>query len=322
MPNCGVRPDVCVYPMLMKSVGKAAVELHAHVLKMGYGCDVYVRNAMMGVYVKYGPVEVARKLFDEMCEKTVVDWNSMISGYWSWGCGFEACEMFDLMPERNVISWTAMVTGFSKMRDLKSARRVFDKMPEKNIVSWNAMISGYVQNGFAKEAIRLFTEMVNSGFHPNETTLVSVISSCSSWGDPCLAESLVKMMDEKRVLLNYFVKTALIDMHAKCGSLETARMIFNELGVHKNSVAWNTMISGYTRVGDLISAKELFERISEKDVVSWNSMIAGYAQNGQSARAIELFQEMATTKESKPDEITMVSVISSFPFGNSTRSHV
>ncbi|XP_058188494.1 pentatricopeptide repeat-containing protein At1g14470 [Rhododendron vialii] len=310
MQNCGVRPDVFAYPMLMKSVGKAAVELHAHVLKLGYGCDVYVRNAMMGVYVKNGPVEVARKLFDEMCEKTVVDWNSMISGYWSWGCGFEACELFDLMPERNVISWTAMVTGFSKMRDLKSARRVFDEMPEKSIVSWNAMISGYVQNGFPKEAIRLFTEMANSGFQPNETTLVLVISSCSSRGDPCLAESLVKMMDEKRVHLNYFVKTALIDMHAKCGSLETARKIFDELGEHKNSVVWNTMISGYTRVGDLISAKELFERMSEKDVVSWNSMIAGYAQNGQSARAIELFQEMATSKESNPDEVTMVSVIS------------
>lgn len=310
MRDCGVRPDVCVYPIFIKSVGKAAVELHAHVLKMGHGCDIFVRNSVLGMYVRYGPVEVARKLFDEMCDRTVVDWNLMISGYWSWGREFDACQLFDLMPERNVISWTAMVTGFSKMKDVKSARRVFDDMPEKSIVSWNAMISGYTQNGFVEEAIALFSEMVNSGFQPNETTWVAVISSCSSRGDPCLAESLVKMVDEKRVHLNYFVKTALIDMHAKCGSLETARKIFNELGAHKNPVPWNAMISGYTRVGDLTSAKELFNRMPEKDVVSWNSMIAGYAQNGQSAMAIELFQEMAATKAAKPDEVTMVSVIS------------
>ncbi|KAE9446768.1 hypothetical protein C3L33_21328, partial [Rhododendron williamsianum] len=199
MQNCGVRSDVCVYPMLMKSVGKAAVELHAHVLKMGYGCDVYVRNAMMGVYVKYGPVEVA----------------------------LEACELFDLMPGRNVISWTAMVTGFSKVRDLKSARRVFDEMPEKSIVSWNAMIS----------------------------------------------ESLVKMMDEKRVHLNYFVKTALIDMHAKCGSLETARKIFDELGVHKNSVA------------------KVFQEMATRDVVSYNTLITGFAAHGHGSEALELIMQ-------------------------------
>ncbi|GFY89255.1 pentatricopeptide repeat (PPR) superfamily protein [Actinidia rufa] len=310
MQKSGLWPDVFVYPTLIKSVGNEGIVLHAHVLKLGFGCDKYIRNAMMDVHAKCGPIEVARQLFDEMCDKTVADWNVMVSGYWNWGCEVEACKLFDLMPQRNVISWTTMITGYSKVKDLKSARRYFDEMPQKNIVSCNAMLSGYAQNGFAEEAMRLFNEMMTSGIQPNATTWVAVISSCSSLGDPCLAESLVKMLDEKHAHLNYFVKTALLDMHAKCGSLETAREIFDELGVRKNSVTWNAMISGYTRVGDLTSARELFDRVPKRNVVSWNSMIAGYAQNGQSAMALELFQEMAATKDFKPDEVTMVSVLS------------
>ncbi|KAM7474467.1 hypothetical protein LguiB_021710 [Lonicera macranthoides] len=214
------------------------------------------------------------------------------------------------MPGRNVITWTAMVTGYSKVKDLESARRYFNEMPEKSVVSWNAMLSGYAQNGFAEEAVELFNDMMNVRVQPDETTWVAVISSCSSRGDPCLAESLVKMLDNKGIPMNCFVKTALLDMYAKCGRFETASKIFNDLGSRRNSVTWNAMISAHTRVGDLTSARELFDSMPEKNVVSWNSLISGYAQNGQSAMAIDLFKEMVKSNDSKPDEVTMVSVIS------------
>ncbi|KAA8545383.1 hypothetical protein F0562_020167 [Nyssa sinensis] len=263
MQNCDVKPDAFVYPILIKSAGKAAIVVHARVTRLGHDCDRFVRNAIMDVYAKYGPIEVA-----------------------------------------------PMVSGYSKIKDLDSARRYFNKMPEKSIVSWNAMLSGFAQNGFAEAAIGLFNEMMNAGLQPNETTWVAVISSCSSRGDPLLAESLVKMLDEKCIHLNYFVKTALLDMYAKCGSLAMARKIFDELGAYRNSVTWNAMMSACTRIGDLTSARELFDRMPEKNVVSWNSMIAGYAQNGQSTMAIDLFKEMIATKDIKPDEVTMVSVLS------------
>ncbi|KVI01749.1 pentatricopeptide repeat-containing protein At1g14470 [Cynara cardunculus var. scolymus] len=306
----GVIPDAFVFPVLIKSWGKAAIVFHGHVLKMGHQGDRYVRNAVMDVYAKHGPICFARKLFDEMSERMVADWNSMISGYWRWGNKVEADKLFTLMPERNVVTWTAMVSGYSKTRDLVTAKRYFDQMPEKNVVSWNAMLSGYAQNGFAEEAIELFNEMVNRRVQPDETTWVAVISSCSDRADPNLANSLVKMLNQKNVRLNSFVKIALLDMHAKCGNLAAAKKVFEELGAFRNAVAWNAMISAYTRVGDLSSARELFDRMPRKNVVSWNSMIAGYAQNGQSTMAIEAFKEMIRSKDMKPDEVTMISVIS------------
>lgn len=309
MHKCNIKPNACIYPVLIKVAGKNGLAFHAHLLKMSLDSDKFIRNAFVNVYGQYGPIGIARELFDEMSERNVVDCNAMISAYWNWKDEFEAKRLFDLMPEKNVITWTAMVSGYSKMKDMVNARRYFDQMPEKSVVSWNAMISAYAQNGYPKEALSLFDEMLNVGVRPNDTTWVAVISSCSSCSDPSLVESLVKMINEKGVNRNCFVNTAIIDMYAKCGSIEMARKIFDQLNGYRNVVTWNTMISAYTRVGMLASARELFDQMPVKNVVSWNSMISGYSQNGQSSVAIELFKEM-TSKGIMPDEVTVVSVIS------------
>ncbi|XP_050237186.1 pentatricopeptide repeat-containing protein At1g14470 [Mercurialis annua] len=308
--NCNVKLDASLYPLVIKSSGRDGVMFYAHILKLGHQNDPYIRNVMLDVYVKHCPIEFAKKLFDEMPERSVADWNSMISGYWKWGNEGEACRLFGMMPERNVITWTAMVAGFSKIKEVQNARKYFDDMPVKSIVSWNAMLSGYAQNGLSEEALKLFGCMMTVGVQPNETTWTIVISSCSFCGDPCLAESIKKLLDGKGVKINYFVKTALLDMNAKCGNLEAARNIFDELGVSRNSVAWNAMISAFTKAGDLLAARDLFDKMPVRDAVSWNTMISGYAQNGQSATAVELFREMIDTKDMQPDEVTMVSVIS------------
>ncbi|XP_010496099.1 PREDICTED: pentatricopeptide repeat-containing protein At1g14470-like [Camelina sativa] len=310
----GMMPDAWSFPVVIKSAGKFAVLFQAVVEKLGFFKDPYVRNVIMDMHVKHKSVESARKVFDQITQRTGSDWNVMISGYWKCGNKKEACKLFNMMPENeiDVVSWTVMITGFAKLKDLENARRYFDMMPEKSVVSWNAMLSGYAQNGFTEETIRLFDEMLRLGVgvKPNETTWVIVISACSIRGDPSLAHSLVKLIDEQRVRLNCFVKTALLDMHAKCRDILSARRIFNEFGTQKNLVTWNAMISGYTRIGDLSSARELFDTMPERNVVSWNSMIAGYAHNGQPALAIEFFEEMIDYGDSKPDEVTMISVLS------------
>ncbi|KAK6284690.1 hypothetical protein POUND7_003642 [Theobroma cacao] len=303
-----------LYPILIKSSVKAGILFHSHLVKLGHHHDPHTRNALMDSYAKFGPIEAARKLFDEMPGRMAEDWNSMISGYWKWGKEAEACCLFNLMPEnkRNVVTWTAMVTGSANMKDLITARRYFDRMPRRNVVSWNAMLSGYAKNGFAKEALHLFLHMIKAGdgIEPNQITWVAVISSCSSLADPCLADSVVKFLDKKKIQLNSYLKTALLDMHAKCGNLETAQKIFDEFGEHRSCTTWNAMISAYMRFGNLALARELFDKMPVRNVVSWNSMIAGFAQNGQPAMAIQLFKEMIATTNLKPDEVTMVSVIS------------
>ncbi|KAJ6715591.1 hypothetical protein OIU85_027032 [Salix viminalis] len=52
--------------------------------------------------------------------------------------------------------------------------------------------------GFQKRALSFFHDMTKTGVNPNGTTWITFISSCSLHGDPCLADWLLKLLDEKR----------------------------------------------------------------------------------------------------------------------------
>ena len=96
--------------------------VHAQVHKYGFCESVYVQTAVLDFYSKMGDMKSARKVFDEM-------------------------------PERNVVSWNSILFGYLKSGNLEEAQRVFDEIPRKDVVSWNSMISGYARIGHMDQAI-------------------------------------------------------------------------------------------------------------------------------------------------------------------------
>ena len=60
----------------------------------------------------------------------------------------------------------------------------------------------------------------------------------------------------------------------------------------RNVVSWNTVVSGFTRAGDMVSARSVFDRMPIRDAISWNLMISGYATSGDVEAARSLFDEM------------------------------
>lgn len=71
----------------------------------------------------------------------------------------------------------------------------------------------------------------------------------------------------------------------------------------------NSLVSMYTKCGNILVANTLFRKMSSRNVVSWNAMIAGYAQNGYDNEALMLFSQMEV-ENIKPDPVTVVSVLS------------
>ncbi|XAR54855.1 hypothetical protein NMG60_11030170 [Bertholletia excelsa] len=75
----------------------------AHLGKLDKDCtDVLLLTALLTMYAKCGAIDLARDVFDEMPNKTVVSWNSMIMGYGMHSSGEKALEMFLAMEKNGV----------------------------------------------------------------------------------------------------------------------------------------------------------------------------------------------------------------------------
>ncbi|PRQ20813.1 putative pentatricopeptide [Rosa chinensis] len=159
--------------------------------------------------------------------------------------------------------------------DIVSATRVFDSIPIPDVVSWTSMISGLSKCGFVEEAIVKFMSM---DVKPNSTTLVTVLSSCSTL----------------RALK--FGKA----FHGHC--LRNFR--------ERNLILDNAVLDFYLRCGSLASARYLFVNMPKRDVVSWTIVVGGYAQRGFCEEAVKLFQQLLQGGEAEPNEATIVNVLS------------
>ncbi|KAL6214030.1 hypothetical protein ACLB2K_013468 [Fragaria x ananassa] len=216
--------------------------VHGDIVKLGFGSSVFVQNTLLDFYAKcaggFG-FDSARKVFDEMPERDVVSWNSMIAGYMSRGGIEPAMRLFNSMPEKNIVTWNSVVSGLCKAGNMELARLVFEKMPERNDVSWNALITAYIRLGDMSSAWFLFEQM------PEKTV-----------------------------------------------------------------VSWTAMVSGYNIIGDLESARNVFSLMPVKNVVSWNAMIAGYVHNHMFDQALSVFRKMLIDGKCRPDQSTMISVLS------------
>lgn len=161
---------------------------------------------------------------------------------------------------------------------IEQAKKFFDSMTTRNPVTWNAMIGGFIDNGNSEDGLKLFISMIASAeVKPNPSTLSSALLGCSNLSNLYLGQQIHQWSSKLLLSVNTTVQTSLVSMYCKCGNLD--------------------------------GASKLFEEMSSKDVVSWNSMISGYAQHGHGDKAIKLFNTMMKVGI-EPNEITFVALLS------------
>ncbi|GJN17810.1 hypothetical protein PR202_gb04908 [Eleusine coracana subsp. coracana] len=185
---------------------------------------------------------------------------------------------------RHPFTESALISGYAKAGDLAAARRVFDENPHRGLGSWNALISGVSQAGESEEALTLFHDLRRNGVIPDDLTMVSVASACAALGDIGLAEQLHKcvLQCHRPGRLDVTLTNTLVDMYAKCGRTDLARMVF--------------------------------DRMPAKDVSSWTTMIAGLATHGDEQGALDMFDDMRR-ETVPPNRVTMLAVLSACAHG-------
>jgi pentatricopeptide repeat protein len=166
---------------------------------------------------------------------------------------------------RNVFVATSLVDFYVKCGNMERACSVFDGMLEKDIVSWSSMIQGYASNGLPKEALDLFFKMLNEGFRPDCYAMVGVLCACARLGALELGNWASNLMDRNEFLGNPVLGTALIDMYAKCGRMDSAWEVFRGMR-KKDIVVWNAAISGLAMSGHVKAAFGLFGQMEKSGI--------------------------------------------------------
>ncbi|KAJ0041978.1 hypothetical protein Pint_18434 [Pistacia integerrima] len=273
------RPDNFTFTSVLSALGLIAdeeygcMQMHSAVVKSGAGLFTSVLNALVSVYVK-------------CASSPFVSSVSLMS---------MARKVYDEMPERDELSWTTMITGYVKNGDLDLAREFLDRMSEKVGVAWNAMMSGYVHQEYYQEALEIFRKMLSLGIQLDEFTYTSVISACSNAGLLRFGKEVhayfLKMEAKPTQEFSLPVNNALVTLYWKCGKVDKARDIFNQMPV-KDLVSWNGILSAYVSVGRIDEAKSFFGEMKEKNLLTWTVMISGLAQNGLGEDGLKLFSQM------------------------------
>ncbi|XP_042490209.1 pentatricopeptide repeat-containing protein At4g02750-like [Macadamia integrifolia] len=262
-------------------------------------------TVMIKSYVEDCQIDEARKLFNEMPRRNLYSWNIMVLGYLDAGRVSDAIELFKLMPQRNAISWTTVVAGLAQNGLIENARQYFDQMPKKDIAAWNAMITAYADDGLMSEAEELFNLMPER----NIVTWNSIIDGYARNGTK--HESLKHLVLMLRAGSRPNEITATSILTACAGVVETvqAHTLIILLGFEDDTLLTNSLVTMYSRSGDIGSAKMAFENLRAKDSVSWSAMILAYSNHGYGRNALEVFARMLRSG-ARPDEITFVGVLS------------
>ncbi|KAK9925032.1 hypothetical protein M0R45_033373 [Rubus argutus] len=248
----GVRVDdvamVCLFNACAR-LGNVEIGVQGHgiMVKVGLSSSVKACNAVMDMYVKCGQLSMAKRVFEEM-------------------------------EERSVVSWTVILDGVVKWEGVGSGRVVFDTMPERNEVSWTIMIAGYVSVGLVHDGFSLLQEMVFvCGLGLSCVTLCTFLSACAQSGDIVMGRWVhayaFKTMGSG---IDIMVGTALVDMYAKCGRVDTALKVF--------------------------------QHMKYRNVVTWNALLSGMAMHGRGRVILKMFPQML--KEAKPDDLTFTALLS------------
>ncbi|OIV92151.1 hypothetical protein TanjilG_18723 [Lupinus angustifolius] len=339
MLRSGHFPDQITFGSIIKACSisgdiNLGMQLHAHVMKTGFGHHIVAQNALISMYTKFGQISQASDVFTTIATKDLVSWGSIITRFTQLGYGikdvylfidmltqgvyqpnefifgsvFSACSSF-VEPEfgrqihgvstkfglgRNIFVGCSLCDMYAKFGLLPSAKVAFHQIENPDLVSWNAIIAAFADSGDANEAISFFRQMIHMRLIPDNITLLSLLCAC---GSPVA------------------LSITILSLLCACGSpvaLNQGMQIHSyitKIGFDKDAAVSNSLLTMYTKCSNLPDAFNVFKDVSENaNIVSWNAILSACLQHKQAEEAFRLFKLMLRS-DYKPDSITITNLL-------------
>ncbi|XP_057486541.1 pentatricopeptide repeat-containing protein At4g32430, mitochondrial [Actinidia eriantha] len=322
MNSAGIVFDAVTYTVVLAHCADHeeflyGIQLHTRIRKCGLGCEVYIGNALITMYSKWGRIVEAERVFDEMPERDLVSWNAMLSGYAQAGnYGVEAIWAFVEMVREGMkldhVSFTGVVSACVQERNVELGRQIHSlaikrgymtkRRYEAQVSVCNVLIAMYSKCEFVKDATLVFESMSDRNVI-SWTTMISMIE-----------ENAMPLFNEMRldgIYPNDVTFVALIHSITVKNLVEEGRMVhgfcLKSSFLSELNVA-NSFITMYAKFESMEDSEKIFEELKYTEIVSWNALISGYAQNSSGQETLKAF--LSATLELIPNQFTFGSVLS------------
>lgn len=278
-------------------------EIHGYLVRAGLDLDEVVWSALLDLYGKCGSLDEARGIFDQMVDKDVVSWTTMIHRCFEDGRREEGFSLFrDLMGsgvrpneytftgvlkacadhaaehlgkevhgymmrvgyDPGSFAGSALVDLYSKCGNTKIASRVFNQIPRPDLVSWTSLIGGFAQNGQPDRALHYFELLLKSGTKPDQITFVGVLSACTHAGLVDKGLKYFHSIKEKHGLMHTADHYAcVIDLLARSGRFNEAENIIDNMSIKPDKFLWASLLGGCRIHGNIELAKRAANALFE-----------------------------------------------------------
>ncbi|XP_006852213.2 pentatricopeptide repeat-containing protein At5g16860 isoform X2 [Amborella trichopoda] len=280
-------------------------------------------------------LEQFREMVEMGAELNVVSWTALISSFVKNGHGHKALELFRAMQEAGVepnyvtiasliaacarvggrrwarevhgyvlrhglelkpVEGGALIKNYAKFWGIDEAYSLFKTLSKKDVVLWTEMIGLLMQSGLDEQALACFREMVFLNTRPDAFAITTILPACAR------LLALKQCKEIHGYILRYglssdvVVGSSLLDTYAKCGSINSARLVFNVLA-RRDLVSWTAMIMGYATNGFGNLAFSLFSELEENglepDYITFIGALIACARVGLVEEGLEVFRSMS-----------------------------
>lgn len=294
------------------------IQMHSLICKHGFDTDVYVGSALVDMYAKCCDMWSADKVFDEMPERNLVSWNSMIVG------SLEN-ELYDVALfsfkgvlressiNPNEVSASSALTACANMGDgLDIGKQIHGFVVKHGLMTStyvkNSLMDMYCKCGSFEEATTLF----GSNHEKDAVTwnvMMMVFLQSNNFEE---ALKYFVLMRSQAVLPDEASFSTALNASAGLAALYQGMPIHNLIvksGFETNMRVACSLIPMYAKCGSLMDAYRVFQSINHPNLVCFASMISAFQQHGCSDQVIKLYENMLH-QGIRPDYSTFVCVLS------------
>ncbi|KAK7303850.1 hypothetical protein RJT34_14767 [Clitoria ternatea] len=323
-------------------VGTALVDMYCNSNQVEKGRLVFdsvlsrtmeVWNAMISGYSRYEFDYEALELFVEMAGNSEFSPNATTMSSVVPACA--RCEAFlekegihgyvvKMGLENDNYVQNALIGMYSRMGRIEISMWIFSRMDRREIVTWNTIITACGVCGCHEDALNLLHDMQigqgecrSDGFEdegsiplkPNSVTLMSVLPCCADLSALVKGKEIHAYAVKQTLATGVAVGSALVDMYAKCGSLDLARVVFDQMPI-RNVITWNALIMAYGMHGKGVEALELFRRMTAEEngkgevirpnYMTYIAIFAACSHSGMVDEGLNLFHTMKANHGVEP----------------------